>query len=182
MELQEHSRSTDKSFALLLLGGWPRLRQTWAVPSRWCMCRGLHTWSWSRACVKDVTCLRHLQAPSFFSSPRSTAPSFTLIHYQGLFLRRLSTTVFLFLLSIGKGELKQQKDYKWEENKLSFSLLNSSLLLDSWCKLFFILELRHLRAAGLDSALNSPAASGQVPSHHSWVREGVWCCGTVTRG
>lgn len=70
MELHEHSRSTDKSFALLLLSGWPRLRQTSAILSRWCVRRGLHTWSWSRACLKDVTCLRDTCRPLLSSSPR----------------------------------------------------------------------------------------------------------------
>lgn len=67
MELHDHSQSTDKSFALLLLSCWLRLRQTSAVPSRWCVCRGLHPWSCSRAWLKEVTWLRDTcRPPSFF--------------------------------------------------------------------------------------------------------------------
>lgn len=49
-------------------------------------------------------------------------------------------------------------------------------------QIFLHIRIKALRAAALGSALNSSAASGQEPSHHSWVREGVWGCGTVVRG
>lgn len=48
----------------------PGLHQTSAVLSRWCVRRGLHTWSWSRARLKDVTCLRDTCRPLLPSSPR----------------------------------------------------------------------------------------------------------------